>query len=99
MQASEPRRGGSLPLRGRPSSVGRTRSFGEAMSEIQTCPSRVNQVGPWEHGEGLDRWETDRWLVDPEAVAAKHIEEDARHAAEIRRISGRDPNPVHRGPN
>ena len=24
---------------------------------IQTCPSRMGEAGPWEHKEGLDRWE------------------------------------------
>lgn len=24
---------------------------------IQTCPSRMSDLGPWEHEEGLDRWE------------------------------------------
>lgn len=29
--------------------------------EMQTCLSRMNQLGPWEHEENLDTWETDRW--------------------------------------
>ncbi len=31
------------------------------MKQKSTCPSRVNEFGPWERGEGLDAWETDRW--------------------------------------
>ena len=27
------------------------------MGEKQSCPSRMNQVGPWERKEGLDTWE------------------------------------------
>lgn len=27
----------------------------------QTCQRRIQDAGPWEHGEGLDTWETDRW--------------------------------------
>jgi len=26
-------------------------------ADIQTCPSRMNDIGPWEREEGLDRWE------------------------------------------
>jgi hypothetical protein len=25
--------------------------------EVQTCPRRMNALGPWEHKEGLDCWE------------------------------------------
>lgn len=24
--------------------------------EVQTCPRRMQEYGPWEHGEGLDEW-------------------------------------------
>lgn len=34
--------------------------------ETQTCPRRMNEMGPWEHEEGQDSWrEDDR---DPEGV-------------------------------
>lgn len=57
--------------------------------EMQTCPRRMNELGPWERAPCLDRWTADRWSTDPEAVAAKHAAEDARH-----------PNiTVHRGPH
>jgi hypothetical protein len=46
--------------------------------EVQTCPSRLAQCGPWEHKEGLDRWLADRWSADREAAARKHAEQDAR---------------------
>lgn len=26
------------------------------MSGKQTCPRRIREIGPWEHKEGLDRW-------------------------------------------
>jgi hypothetical protein len=29
------------------------------MSEKTTCPRRVNELGPWEHKEGLDTWRED----------------------------------------
>lgn len=48
------------------------------MSEIQTCPTRMGESGPWKREENLDTWETDRWIVDPEVVRAKHDAEDAR---------------------
>jgi len=28
-----------------------------ALGLVQTCPARMNSVGPWECAEGLDRWE------------------------------------------
>ncbi len=41
------------------------------MAEKQTCPRRMGEVGPWQRGEGLDLWETDRWFSDPADVAAE----------------------------
>ena len=38
------------------------------MSEPQTCPRRMAEVGPWEHAEGLDSWETRGGLVGQEDV-------------------------------
>jgi Cdc6-like AAA superfamily ATPase len=32
----------------------------------QTCPSRINQLGPWENKEGLDEWKT----VGPDRVCS-----------------------------
>lgn len=29
----------------------------ENPADIITCPSRMSQMGPWEHKENLDRWE------------------------------------------
>lgn len=29
--------------------------------ETQTCPRRMGEMGPWEHKENLDHWETSRW--------------------------------------
>lgn len=26
-------------------------------SNVQTCPRRMSELGPWEHKENLDRWE------------------------------------------
>lgn len=26
------------------------------MSDIQTCPRRLREMGPWEHAEGIDEW-------------------------------------------
>lgn len=35
-----------------------------------TCPSRMNQPGPWERVEGLDHWENNRWLDDHDKAEA-----------------------------
>lgn len=34
----------------------------------QTCPRRMNEPGPWDHGEHLDQWLTSRWGGRPEHV-------------------------------
>lgn len=52
------------------------------MPETQTCPSRMREAGPWEHKPDLDRWETDRWSADEEAVQAKHDLEDSMRLAQ-----------------
>lgn len=57
--------------------------------ELQTCPSRMNQIGPWPREPNLDQWLTDRWLVDPEAVRAKHDAEDAIRLKEHNAIQNR----------
>lgn len=42
-----------------------------ATDKTQTCPRRVRELGPWEHGQGLDRWRTDRWTTDHAAAEAE----------------------------
>lgn len=32
--------------------------------EKLTCPRRMNELGPWEQKEGLDRWDANRWGWD-----------------------------------
>lgn len=44
------------------------------MSEKQTCPRRMNEMGPWEYKENLDHWITDRWTTDHDAAEAKRQE-------------------------
>jgi hypothetical protein len=31
----------------------------EVVTATQTCPRRMQEMGPWEHGEGLDSWRED----------------------------------------
>lgn len=52
----------------------------ETTNEKQTCGRRMGDFGPWEHAEGLDEWETNRWSLDFAAV-------DARHEAEAKRVA------------
>lgn len=49
------------------------------MAEVQTCPRRMTEMGPWDHKEGLDHWLTDRWSCDEEAVKKKHKEYDEKN--------------------
>lgn len=37
--------------------------------QVQSCPRRIHEIGPWEHKPDLDAWETNRWTTD--AVADK----------------------------
>lgn len=46
------------------------------MAEVQTCPRRMSEVGPWEYAEGLDTWEANRWTDDHDA--AEREREDFR---------------------
>lgn len=42
----------------------------------------MNEMGPWEYKEGLDRWRADRWSADREAVAKEHLAQDERRLRE-----------------
>ena len=42
------------------------------MAEKQTCPRRMNELGPWEHEEGLDKWERRRLCKDPTNLSKRH---------------------------
>lgn len=44
------------------------------MSDTQTCPSRMQQPGPWKHETDLDEWLTDRWTVDHDQAEASRQE-------------------------
>lgn len=36
------------------------------VEEVQTCPRRMCEFGPWPREEGLDRWQRDRWKATKE---------------------------------
>lgn len=40
------------------------------MTESQTCPRRLSDIGPWARAEGLDSWTTGHGLVGQENVGA-----------------------------
>lgn len=46
-------------------------------TNAQTCPRRMQDIGPWERKEGIDTWRTDRWNADTEAQRAKNAAEIA----------------------
>ena len=37
----------------------------EKAEEKLTCPRRMNELGPWEHEEGLDWWRLNFWDINP----------------------------------
>lgn len=55
------------------------------MKEKQTCGRRMSEMGPWKYEEGLDFWETDRRVVDPDEVVRRHDAEDAPRLIEENR--------------
>lgn len=38
------------------------------MTEVQTCPRRMSDLGPWERAEGLDSWTTGHGLAGQENI-------------------------------
>lgn len=45
--------------------------------EPQTCPRRMEEVGPWDREENLDVWDTSNWKFTDEEEAAKYNQERA----------------------
>lgn len=35
--------------------------FNPIEEELQTCPRRVGELGPWEYKDNLDRWKRSKW--------------------------------------
>jgi hypothetical protein len=79
------------------------------MNDVQTCPRRLHECGPWEHLPERDEWVADRWLTDRVAAAARQAAQD-RHwlDGENRGRAERNQPPrtqedfdkhVHRGPH
>jgi len=49
------------------------------IEEKQTCPRRMNEMGPWAYEENLDRWRRDRWKTSQEEADRERSEFKAKY--------------------